>query len=173
MSYKLLRKVDEIILTEFTPAITGGIFITENDTKLLTLAPRLGGLGIPILEELYEIEYQNSIMISQHLCNRITDQFRIHKPDPELDTKKKQIKSKNNDQQKKILEIMRNKMSSEERKQSDLNLETRRTSWLTTLPIKEEVYVLSKQNFWDLLSIRYGWRLKTIPSQCACGNTFN
>ena len=73
---KLLRKVDEIILTEFIPAITGGIFITENDRKLLSLAPRLEGLGIPILEELCEIEYQNSIMISEHLCNRITDQFR-------------------------------------------------------------------------------------------------
>ena len=36
---KLLRKVDEIILTEFIPAITGGIFITENGRKLLSLAP--------------------------------------------------------------------------------------------------------------------------------------
>ena len=36
---KLLRKVDEIILTEFILAITGGILITENDRKLLSLAP--------------------------------------------------------------------------------------------------------------------------------------
>ena len=93
---KLLRKVDEIILTEFIPAITGGIFITENERKLLSLAPRLGGLVIPIFEELCEIEYQNSIMISEHLCNRITGHFRRHKPDPELDTKNKQIKSMSN-----------------------------------------------------------------------------
>ena len=72
---KLLRKVDEVILTKFIPAIASGIFITENDGKLLSLSPQLGGLGIPILEELCEIEYQNSIMISEHLCNRITDQF--------------------------------------------------------------------------------------------------
>ena len=63
---KLLRKVDEVILTEFISAITGGIFITENDRKLLSLAPRLGGLGIPIFEELCEIKYQNSTMISEH-----------------------------------------------------------------------------------------------------------
>ena len=94
---KLLRKVDEIILTEFIPAITGRIFITENDRKLLSLVPQLGGLGIPVFEELCEIEYQNSIMVSEHLCNRITDQFRRYEPDPELDTKKKQIKSMNND----------------------------------------------------------------------------
>ena len=70
---KLLRKVDEIILTEFIPAITGGIFITEIDRKLSYLVPRLGRLGIPIFEELCETEYQNSIMISEHLFNRITD----------------------------------------------------------------------------------------------------
>ena len=64
-------------------------------------------------------------------------------------------------------------MSSEERKQNDLNLETGASFRLTTLPIKEEGYNLNKQSFWDLLSIRYGWRLKRIPSHCACGNTFN
>ena len=108
-------------------------------------------------------------MISEHLCNRITDQFRRH----ELDSKKKQIKSMNNDQQKKILEIIRNEMSSEGRKQNNLNLKTGASSWLTTLPIKEEGYVLNKKSFWDLLSTRYGWKLKRIPSQCAYGNTFN
>ena len=112
-------------------------------------------------------------MISEHLCNHITDQFQRHEPDPELDTKKKQIKSMNNDRQKKILEIIRNEMSSQESKQNDLNLKTATSSWLTTLPIKEEGYVLNKQRFWDLLSIRYSWKLKRIPSQCACGNTFN
>ena len=112
-------------------------------------------------------------MISEHLCNRITDQFRRHEPDLKVDTKKKQINSMNNDRQKKIFEIIRNKVSSEEGKQNDLNFETGESSWLTSLPIKEEGYILNKQSFWNLLSIRYGWRLKRMPSQCACGNTFN
>ena len=33
---KLLRKVDEVILTEFIPAITSGIIITGNERKLLS-----------------------------------------------------------------------------------------------------------------------------------------
>ena len=45
---KLLRKVDEVILTEFILAITGGIIITENERKLLSLASRLKGLSLPI-----------------------------------------------------------------------------------------------------------------------------
>ena len=55
-------------------------------------------------------------MISEQLCNRITDQFRRHEPDPELNIKKKQIKFIKNDRQKKILGIIRNETSSEERK---------------------------------------------------------
>ena len=161
---KLLRNVDEIILTEFIPAIADEIFITENAKKLLSLVPQLRGLGL-VFEELCEIEYQNSIMISEYLCNHIADQFRRHQPDPELDTKKKQIRSINSVRQKKILEIIRNKMSSEERKQNDSNLETTASSCLTIVPVKEEGYVPNKQSFWDLLSIRYGWRLKQIPSQ--------
>ena len=131
---KLLRKFDQVILTEVIPAITGGIVITENERRLLPLAPRLVGLGISIFEELSEIEYQNSFMISEHLCYRITDQFRRHEPDLELNKKKKQIKSMKNDRQNKILEIIRNKMSSEEKKQNDLNIETG-VSWLTTLSL--------------------------------------
>ena len=104
-----VKKSWQSYFNEIYSAIAGGIFITENDRKLLSLAPQLGWLGKSIFEELCEIEYQNSIMIPEHLCNCITDQFRRHEPDPELNTKKKkQIKSVNNDQQKKILKIIRN-----------------------------------------------------------------
>ena len=48
----ILREVHKVILTEFIPAITGEIIITENERKLLSLAPRLGGLVIPAFEEI-------------------------------------------------------------------------------------------------------------------------
>ena len=64
-----------------------------------------------------------------------------------------------NDRQKKIPEVI-NEMISEERKQNDLRLETCTSSWLTTLRIKEEGYILNKQSFWNLISTGYGWRLK-------------
>ena len=87
-------------------------------------------------------------MISGNLSSLITNHSRRHEPDSELNNNKKQIKSMNNDRQKKVLEIIRNEMSSEERKENDLNLETGETSWLTTLPIKEAGYILNKQSFW-------------------------
>ena len=83
-----------------------------------------------LFEELCETQYQNSITVLEGPCNGITYQFRRHEPDPELSDKKKQTKSMKNDRQKKILKSIRNEMSSEERKQNDLNLETGASSFL-------------------------------------------
>ena len=64
-------------------------------------------------------------------------------------------------------------MSSEERLENDLDHEAGASSWPTTIQIKEEGYILNTESFGDLLSIKYGWRLKQMPSHCAYGNTFN
>ena len=55
-------------------------------------------------------------MISGNLSSLITNHSRRHEPDSELNNNKKQIKSMNNDRQKKVLEIIRNEMSSEIKK---------------------------------------------------------
>ena len=48
--------------------------------------------------------------------------FEVMKEILNLNKNKEQIKHLNNDRQKKTVEIIRNEMSSEERKQNDLNL---------------------------------------------------
>ena len=48
--------------------------------------------------------------------------FEVMKQILNLNKNKKQIKHLNNDRQKKTVEIIRNEMSSEEKKQNDLNL---------------------------------------------------
>ena len=47
----LLRYIDDVITKEFILAIAGGIKCSENERKLLSLLPKLGGLGIPIFSE--------------------------------------------------------------------------------------------------------------------------
>ena len=56
---------------------------------------------------------------------------------------------------------------------NDLASEKHASLWLTTLPIKDEGYTLTKQQFRDLIRLRYGWQLKLLPGRCACGSTFN
>ena len=46
-------------------------------------------------------------------------------------------------------------------------------NWLTNLPIKENGYELTKQEFWYVIEIRCNWSLDRIPSQCICGVSFD
>ena len=53
----LLRHIDDIITKEFIPVVPGGVKCSEIETKLLSLTPKLGGLGIPIFSEMSDFEY--------------------------------------------------------------------------------------------------------------------
>ena len=53
------------------------------------------------------------------------------------------------------------------------NQEQGASSWLTTLPLKEEGYDLTKQLFWDLVRMRCNWALSRSPSVCECGMNFD
>ena len=37
----------------------------------------------------------------------------------------------------------------------------------------EPGYMLNKQTFFDLIHIRYGWKLSQLPETCECGSMFN
>ena len=72
----LLRPIDDIITKEFIPSITGGVQCSENERKLLSLSPKLGGLGIPIFSETSDFEHSNSKMVTKQLCEKIIQQER-------------------------------------------------------------------------------------------------
>ena len=54
----------------------------------------------------------------------------------------------------------------------DLANTKRASSWLSTLPLAEDGFVLHKSAFHDALVLRYGWSLSRTPSHCACGTSF-
>ena len=54
-----LQQIDGIVQTELIPAITGGITCSEEERKLLSLPPKLGGLGIPIFSTISDAEFEN------------------------------------------------------------------------------------------------------------------
>ena len=47
------------------------------------------------------------------------------------------------------------------------------SAWLTTLPSKQEKFVLNKREFFDAVAIRYRWNLKRLPANCPCGKKFS
>ena len=69
----------------------------------------------------------------------------------------------------KELQKLRAPSSDEQKLLNGLNREQGASSQLTTIPLSEEGYDLTKQLFQDLIHIRYGWTLTRLPSNCECG----
>ena len=67
-----LAPLEECIRTQFIPAITGGHHVDDEERSLLSLPPRLGGLGIKNPIESAPVEFENSNKITKELQAKIT-----------------------------------------------------------------------------------------------------
>ena len=63
-------------------------------------------------------------------------------------------------------------MNENQQRLNDVNQEPGVSSWISSLPLEDEGYVLNKQLFWDLIHIRYGLKLTRRPENCVCGVKF-
>ena len=82
-------------------------------------------------------------------------------------------KTKNRKKHQTKLENISSYLTEEQIRLNNLNQKHGSSSWLTTLPLPEEGYDLTKQLFWDLIRILYGWKLTKPPVYCKCGEKFD
>ena len=144
------------------------MFVPTLRECLLSLPVRSGGMGIPILTELCESEYQNSKRATQQLTERIKSQQEKYDID---DEKQKEIQSvikkEKTNRNEKVLKYVRASMTKEEVRATDIAQMKGASSWLKSLPLKDEGYNLSKREFFDALYLRY--RCFGIERYSRCG----
>ena len=80
------------------------------------------------------------------------------------------IKQQRESRTKTKIEELKNELNENQLHLMKLNQEQNSSSWLTSLPLKEEGYIVNKQCFFDLIRIRYGWKLDCLLSKCECGS---
>ena len=142
-----LKRLDEVVQTEFIPAITDGVFSNERERKLIALPPKLCGLGTLIFAEISNDEFENSIKLTECLSTKIINQMHQYEPDEEIQTIKNRIYAAKVEDNKQKLDVIRLHMNSEQLRTNNLNQKTGASAWLTTLPLKQEGYPLTKQLF--------------------------
>ena len=98
-------------------------------------------------------EFENSIKLTECLLTKIINQMHQYEPDEEIQTIKNRIHAARVAQNKQILDVICLHMNSEQLHANDLNQENGASAWLTTLPLKQEGYSLTKQLFGDLIHI--------------------
>ena len=84
---------------------------------------------------------------------------------------KNRIRQKKNEKRKNIRDELLAEMTPEPQQLIKGAMEKGASSWLSALLIKAIGYALSKQEFTDAICMRYGWKVKGIPTHCACGET--
>ena len=172
---ELLKPLDDAISNLLIPALTEGRHVTKEERTLLSLPPRLGGMGIITPSEICEQEYAFSVAATAKLTSAIIERQRDLPANFAEESKscRSEIRSKRRNLQNETLEILRSKMSPDQKRSNDTNQETGASIWLTTLPIEQKGFYLTKREFWDSILLRYGWPLPRLPSKCACGEAFN
>ena len=96
--------------------------------------------------------------MSENLRNKIIEQDRASSQhqDKKIKENKNNIRRSKQTRHHSILQSLRNDMSDEQGRLNEINRQQGASTWLTTLPIKEEGYTINKNCFWDLLRLRYG-----------------
>ena len=67
----VLHPIEETIRQYFILAITGGHLCSDDERVLLSLPVKLGGLGISILTDSSDQEYNNSRLVTEKSTNNI------------------------------------------------------------------------------------------------------
>ena len=169
---QFLEPLDRVIDDQFLPAVFGTT-ISEQDRDLLKLPIRDGGLGVPVLREKAEIDFQSSIAVTVPLKEVIIEQGNT------LPSKErvKQCRSDRSqivntcqtEERDRIIGTLNENM----KRVTEQNQEKGSSSWLTVLPLEDQGFSMTKEEFRDALSLRYDRKVTNLPSKCACGEKFD
>ena len=111
--------------------------------------------------EITKMKYRNSSLLTEVRVLSIARQkrtYRIQKETVNNITKKIKWERYEYNQQK--LVNIRSRLTDHYCRLNDINTEQGTSTWLTTLTIEDKGYMLNKQEFWDLVNVRYGWPLR-------------
>ena len=166
-----LKPLEDVIRFHFIPAITGGHLCSDNERLLLSLPLRFGGLAIPLFHKDAQYEYKNSRKLTSSLAKLIKEQNQMYIVNElEIKSIKGNIKTEKEERHKTTLVEIKRRLTENENRLNDITQEKCASNWLAAYPISDQGYDLNKQQFWDSIRLRYGWRLGNIPSTCSCGS---
>ena len=164
------QPIKDTIANKFIPAISGGHFVNDVEGKLISLPTRYGGLAIPIIKDIAKMEYANSRRITEELALSINTQDLSYNVDTSnIKKKKDKVKCEKELFHKNKLDQILENLNVKQKRLNEMAREKGVSNWLNTYPLKEYGLDLNKQQFWDGISIQYGWPLSNLLTTCACG----
>ena len=182
----LFQPLENSLSNKFLANLTGHQ-LSPLEREVMSLPSRNGGLGIYNPTITSENNFEDSKTITKHIADLILKQEWMCPDESKTKEAKAKVVNQKREREKEHLRHLKNQISEPEKKKKDkikqtpgpkeptlskaLELAHQKgaSSWLTALPLKENNFVLNKEEFRDALALRYGWRPKHLPQKCACG----
>ena len=144
-------------------------------SQLLSALPaRLGGLGLTIPSTDAELCFEASTKITAPIVAMIALQGSDSRAaTTEMKAIKSSVRRTKRDVHLAEAEALFNQLSPAQQRLLECTREKGASSWVTTLSIDEQGFLLHKGAFRDALCLRYGWKLQNLPLHCACGDSLS
>ena len=175
---EVLQKVDSQLEERYLPAVSGHADFTPDELSLLRLPARLGGTSWPCLAEAADFEHKASKGMTDAQVEEIVKQNAPHAVPSIGSVHKAAVQARNKShlrrhkEQEATFRSLR-EHSTLDTKRMELLSAKGASSWLTTLPLKEHGFLLSRRDFRDALALRYDWQRESVPATCVCGTAFS
>jgi len=169
---QLLKPLEYTIKETFIPAVIGRSYIDQTFRDIMSLPSKLGGMSIPNVSEISDIEYNNSITVTEQLTEAIIEQANILELDYEAI---KEAKCEISDKRLKFYQQQKQDIISKTELQPEntarlLELASEKgvSCWLTSLPLKSFGFSMTKQEFHDAIALRYNFKISNVSGICFC-----
>ena len=84
-----------------------------------------------------------------------------------------EVQKSKNDRLNNLLHEVENTLMPEQNRAVQQAKQKGASSWLNVLPLEDHGFTLTKGEFRDAIALRYNKPLRSLPSNCTCGQKFN
>ena len=170
---ELLEPLDRIINEKFLPALLGKETLPPWERGLYALPIRMGGLGIPILQEKAPDEFSTSLRVTAPLATIMAMQGSNLPQKEEVDNIRADMRRDKNNREKEKAAMIEETLPDNTKRAVKQAQEKGASNWLSTLPLSDHGFTLNKGEFRDAVAIRYSHNLRSLPSKCPCGQKYS
>ena len=169
-----LQSLEQATRCEFLPAVTGR-HLSDVERGLLGLPARLGGIGMPNPAREARQAYKASIKITEPLTKQLlkTSSSSVEEAFSEQLHATINVRRERNLELKQRADLLLAELPTRMQEAMKAAQDRGASLWLTVLPLVDHGFSLSKSDFKDALSLRYGWTPPRLPSHCSCGHAFS
>lgn len=172
-----LQPVEDIVRNTLLPAITGRVSVGDIERDLLGLPARLGGLALPNPVEVAPLNHDDSRRVTRPLVSAIAQQELGSGPDDTVTALQQEasaeVRRARAERHRQRAAAVYEQLPPRTQRAMVLAQEKGSSTWLTTLPLDDYGFALTKSDFRDALCLRYGWEPARLPAICACGQRFD